>query len=100
MYVVQNNAHLQLLSCTVTAVSDRMRARVLLRWCSCRRLSTDTFVPATLNRLDVVERAPIVHSYLSNGFIIRSSVVYGSVGLLPRGFFNWKVDKTRGIIVF
>lgn len=54
-------------------------------------LLTDTFMPATLSRLDVVEKAPVVHSYLTNGFIIRNSVVYGSVGLLPRGFFNWKV---------
>ena len=56
-------------------------------------LSSDTFVPATLSKIDVVERAPVVHSYLTNGFIIRSSVVYGSVGLLPRGFFNWKVSN-------
>ena len=66
-----------------------------MRWTWCtshgRRYLADTFVPATLSKLDVVERAPIVHSYLSNGFIIRSSMVYGSVGLLPRGFFNWKV---------
>lgn len=64
-----------------------------------RRSSTDTFVPATLSRLDVAEGAPVIHSYLSNGFIIRRSVVYGSVGLLPRGFFNWKVGRTNGVTI-
>ena len=85
----QNNTHLSHLFAE-SAMLHLRRALVLLKW-SCRGLSSDTFVPATFNRLDVVERAPVVHSYLSNGFIIRSSVVYGSVGLLPRGFFNWKV---------
>lgn len=57
------------------------------------KLLTDTFTPATFGRLEVSEKAPIIDSYLSNGFIIRTSVVYGSVGLLPRGFFNWKVTQ-------
>lgn len=52
---------------------------------------TDTFTPATFSRLEVAEQAPVIHAYHTKGFVIRDSVVYGSVGLLPRSFFNWKV---------
>ena len=54
---------------------------------------TDTFTPATFGKLDLSsELAPEIGGYLTNGFIIRRSVIYGSVALLPRGFFNWKVS--------
>lgn len=55
------------------------------------RNMTDTFTPATFSRLEVAEQAPVIHAYHTKGFVIRDSVVYGSVGLLPRSFFNWKV---------
>ena len=56
-----------------------------------KREYTDTFVPATFQKLEVSEHSPIVNGYMTDGFIIRSSLVHGSVALLPRGFFNWKV---------
>lgn len=55
------------------------------------RQYTDTFTPPTFSKLEVSERAPEISGYLTNGFIIRGNAVFGSVALLPRGFFNWKV---------
>ncbi len=56
-----------------------------------QRHYTDTFIPATFEKLEVSEHSPVVNGYMTDGFIIRSNIVHGSVALLPRGFFNWKV---------
>lgn len=56
-----------------------------------QRWLTDVPVAATFGRLEVAEEAPVVGTYLTNGFIIRGNMVHGSVALLPRGVFNWKV---------
>ena len=58
-----------------------------------RRNYTDSFIPTTFAKLDVAEHSPVVNGYMTDGFIIRSNLVHGSVALLPRGFFNWKVSS-------
>lgn len=62
------------------------------------RQYTDTFTPPTFSKLEVSERAPEISGYLTNGFIIRGNAVFGSVALLPRGFFNWKVQMVGDIV--
>lgn len=57
-----------------------------------RRFS-EGFRPSTFSKIEVSEHAPLVECYLSHGFIIRGSLVRGSVALLPRGMFNWKVKQ-------
>ena len=57
-----------------------------------KNINTDYFVPPTFGRLEVGEQAPVVSAYTTNGFVIRSNFVYGSVALLPRTLLNWKVN--------
>lgn len=59
-----------------------------------RSLATNVFMPATFAHLDIAEQAPVVNAFTTNGFIIRGNRVYGSVALLPRGLFHWKVTAT------
>lgn len=56
-----------------------------------RRHSTGPVMPTTLNRLEAVEAAPVISSYSVQGFTIRGNRLIGSVALLPRGVFSWKV---------
>lgn len=69
-----------------------------MKWESGRRscgqqrcYASDIPAASTFSKLDVPELAPVVYGYLSHGFIIRGSLVQGSVALLPRAMFNWKV---------
>ncbi len=55
------------------------------------RHQSDGYIPPQLNRLDVSLQAPIIQGFLPDGFSIRGNILYGSVALLPRGFFSWKV---------
>lgn len=73
----------------------RMQFRRLLgRWelaAGLRRHATDVPAPSTFSRLDVPELAPVVDGYLTHGFTIHGCLLKGSVALLPRAKFNWKV---------
>jgi hypothetical protein len=70
-----------------------------------RAYATDVPVQSTLTRIDAPALAPVVDSYHTNGFIIQGCLVKGSVALLPRAKFNWKVFNVVGpgmqeIVVF
>ena len=67
--------------------------RVPNRPCKQWRQYTEGFTPSTFSKIDVSEHAPVIDSYLTHGFIIRGSLVQGSVALLPRAMFNWKVHE-------
>ena len=64
-----------------------------LTWCwrGVKTLNADVFVPPTFSRLEVADHAPLVDAYTTNGFILRGGRVLGSVALLPRGYFHWRV---------
>ena len=61
------------------------------------RHHSDGLVPTTLSRVDVPEQAPLISAYSTQGFTLRGVRVMGSVALLPRGFFHWKVKRVEDI---
>lgn len=38
--------------------------------------------------------SPLVEKYSTKGFTISGNKVYGSVALLPKAYFHWKVMKS------
>ena len=54
-------------------------------------------MPSTLSTLEVAEEAPLVSGYGPDGFSLQGNYVLGSVALLPRGFFNWRVRRVEDI---
>lgn len=57
----------------------------------------DLILPATLSKVNVVEAAPVIQGYFTNGFMIRGVRVMGSVALLPRGMLHWKVTGEHDV---
>ncbi|XP_003383876.3 PREDICTED: NADH dehydrogenase [ubiquinone] 1 alpha subcomplex assembly factor 3-like [Amphimedon queenslandica] len=51
----------------------------------------------TLSRVSVEEAAPLISGYSVQGFNLRGVQVMGSVALLPRGFFHWKINSADAI---
>lgn len=60
------------------------------RW-NTESVSEELFIPATFNKLELSENAPMVNGYTTQGFVVNGNTVYGSVALLPKGILNWKV---------
>ena len=76
---------------TILGVVKMAAGAVRLRIPTLSRLFSSA-MPTTLSRLDVSELAPVVSSYSVQGFTIRGNKLIGSLALLPRGIFHWKVD--------
>ena len=51
----------------------------------------------TLSRVNVEDAAPLISGYSMLGFSLRGAHVIGSVALLPRGFFHWKINSPDDI---
>ena len=60
---------------------------------------TEGFRPPTFSKIEVSHLAPVVRGYTLSGFAVGSTLLSGSVALLPRGFFNWKVGSGSKLIV-
>ena len=56
----------------------------------------DIFLPATLSKVSAAQTAPVLQAYFTNGFLINATRVLGSIALLPRAFFSWKVRRGGG----
>ena len=56
-----------------------------------RRCQSEGFRPPIFNRIEVSQQAPVVAGYLPDGFSIGGNILRGSIALLPRGYFGWKV---------
>lgn len=55
-------------------------------------------MPTTLSKIEPGEQAPIVSAFSSHGFTLRGlRKVMGSVALLPKGFFHWRIDNVKEI---
>lgn len=50
-----------------------------------------TPMPTTITALELHEHAPFVSSYNTQGFTVQGNKLMGSVALLPKGMFSWKV---------
>ena len=72
--------------CTVNA-SVRNGICYQIRW------TTAPGMPTTLSRLEASQYAPIIDSYSARGFDVRGTKFIGSLALLPRALFNWKVSR-------
>lgn len=50
-------------------------------------------MPTTLSGLQTHDLAPVISSYSVKGFTVRGNKLVGSLALLPRGIFHWKVVR-------
>ena len=81
----------------VTIRGDLFRklfSHVRVRW-----HSSEGMMPTTLTKMNMMEeKAPLISAYSVQGFTIRgTNRVIGSVALLPKGFFHWKVSDPKDI---
>lgn len=50
-----------------------------------------------LSRANVEGGAPLVTAYSAQGFNLKGVQVVGSVALLPKGFFHWRINSASDI---
>lgn len=50
------------------------------------------FTMSKLTPLDSSNSSPLIEKYNTKGFTISGNKVYGSVALLPKAYFHWKVN--------
>jgi NADH dehydrogenase [ubiquinone] 1 alpha subcomplex assembly factor 3 len=59
----------------------------------------DGMIPTTLSKVNVDDKAPLISSYGTRGFTVRGSTrLTGSVALLPKGYFHWKIKDASEIV--
>ena len=61
------------------------------------RYNTAPGMPTTLSRLEASQYAPLVDSYSSKGFDVKGAKFVGSLALLPRALFHWKVSRVHAM---
>jgi len=67
------------------------RGRVLLRH------QSEGPRPPVWSKIEASQYAPLVTGYQPDGFTIGGNILRGSVALIPRGFFGWKVNSQMAI---
>ena len=59
-------------------------------------MNIQKFDPHTLSVKGV---PPVITSYSTRGFTIQGNKVFGSIAILPQGFYAWKVDTWKDITI-
>ena len=84
------------LYCIVLCFYPRCLPYQVERWQQQRRCISDEKVEQvgiTMSKLPIMNslQSPVIEGYTARGFNINGNRVFGSVALLPRAYFHWKV---------